>query len=1074
MAPFIRNVSICLGLALLAVSTADLAGVTSSQAFAAEEKRRVLKARQMDTTNINEEYRKAAEAKRLESIQFLRDLISRGEATGPRKAEMMLRLADLYFEQGRSIFLREMAKYDTQYETCFNTDGCDYEHMEPNNSKSSDWQEKSIRLYSQILRNYPRYNRADEATFYLGMALADLGRTEESVKKFTALVKTYPDSSFVPDSFVNIGEYYFDTNNAYKALLAYKKATNFRESPKYSFALYKLAWCYYNVGEYGKSIEKMKAVVSYTQNDTSADKRIQLEDEALKDLVRFFADAGEMDAAYEYFSKLGKKDLILSMLKRLATMYFEQGKFEQCIQTYRRLISENPQSARSPEYQVEIIKAYKKIGKKEETLHEVNRLLKTYGKGSSWVQANASDLSAVKSANSSIEKNVRQVAVEYHQHAQKLGRGNTAKKTYALAYKAYKLYLNEFSSSSHVYEVRYAFAELLWAVKKFGEAFDQYMAVVKIDSNGKRSRFCAESAIFAAEKMVEKEGKSDTRRTKGPVKDAVAQELTDWEKKYVGACKQYATLYPKDKKVRNIIYRTAYLLYNKFRFEEAAEQFKLVIKMDPGSKEAEQAANLILDSFVVNDDLPNLKKNAKFYFEQEGLGSSTFKKEVYNIYQRASFELIGEEYNAKGDKATAATAYMAFYDEFSSTAEVKVLATALNNSAFYYKELSRVADSMKVRQILVEDPKFGSKTKYYYNQIAALGYDYETIADFSQAAHYYEMMFGLYPKEKKALSKSKEDSAKALLETIDGQAADAIYSAAVFRKAGADMSKAVVNYQKFVAGFPADERVDDVKMTVARIFEDQKAWAKAANAYYAFYSKANVDTSIDFVYFSRLRHARALEKMNQAEKAQNLFVETVALYEKVAAAGAEKGLYTEYAAEMMFELIKPAVAKYSTLEVTSLGQGYARKYEDRHQARQLKALNESATALKERFTAVVATGSGQWSLASLVELGKTLEMYGKALEKSETPYYLTGEQKEMYRIALGDMIFPQVENAVGYYKQALDKAYELTLYTEDTAFAVRRLGELRPDEFPGLVEQIIEPRFTASQERRYTIETEMD
>ena len=41
-------------------------------------------------------------------------------------------------------------------------------------------------------------------------------------------------------------------------------------------------------------------------------------------------------------------------------------------------------------------------------------------------------------------------------------------------------------------------------------------------------------------------------------------------------------------------------------FEEAAEQFKLVIRMDPGSREAEQAANLILDSFVVNDDLVNL------------------------------------------------------------------------------------------------------------------------------------------------------------------------------------------------------------------------------------------------------------------------------------------------------------------------------------------------------------------------------------------------------------------------------------------------------------------------------------
>ena len=79
----------------------------------------------------------------------------------------------------------------------------------------------------------------------------------------------------------------------------------------------------------------------------------------------------------------------------------------------------------------------------------------------------------------------------------------------------------------------------------------------------------------------------------------------------------------------------------------------------------------------------------------------------------------------------------------------------------------------------------------------------------------------------------------------------------------------------------------------------------------------------------------------------------------------------------------------------------------------------------------------------------------------------------MYRIALGDMIFPQIEQAVGFYKQSLDKAYELTLYTEDTAYAVRRLGELRPDEFPGLEEQIIEPRFTSSKERMYTIETEM-
>ena len=44
------------------------------------------------------------------------------------------------------------------------------------------------------------------------------------------------------------------------------------------------------------------------------------------------------------------------MLKRLGRMYFEQGKFEQAIETYRRLITEEPQSPAAPDYQNEIIK----------------------------------------------------------------------------------------------------------------------------------------------------------------------------------------------------------------------------------------------------------------------------------------------------------------------------------------------------------------------------------------------------------------------------------------------------------------------------------------------------------------------------------------------------------------------------------------------------------------------------------------------------------------------------------------------------------------------------------------------
>ena len=63
-------------------------------------------------------------------------------------------------------------------------------------------------------------------------------------------------------------------------------------------------------------------------------------------------------------------------------MYFEQGKFELSVTTYRKLIAENADSPEAPNYQNEIINAYQKMNEKEQTLNEIQKLLKNYGKNS--------------------------------------------------------------------------------------------------------------------------------------------------------------------------------------------------------------------------------------------------------------------------------------------------------------------------------------------------------------------------------------------------------------------------------------------------------------------------------------------------------------------------------------------------------------------------------------------------------------------------------------------------------------------------------------------------------------------
>jgi hypothetical protein len=64
-------------------------------------------------------------------------------------------------------------------------------------------------------------------------------------------------------------------------------------------------------------------------------------------------------------------------------------------------------------------------------------------------------------------------------------------------------------------------------------------------------------------------------------------------------------------------------------------------------------------------------------------------------------------------------------------------------------------------------------------------------------------------------------------------------------------------------------------------------------------------------------------------------------------------------------------------------------------------------------------------------------------------------------MGLEDKAYLQVEKATNTYSEALKKSFELNLYNENTAYATRRLGELRPEDYPALVEELPTPRYTA-------------
>ncbi len=1031
------------------------------------EERRALKMSEVNNmSNMSEAYRQAAHDKRLESIDRAKDMLSGGALSGEAKAKVQFRLAEMYFEEGRFYYFNEMQEYQKKYDDCFNgiPKGCDVNKMSPDNTESRKWQKSAIRLYDGILRNYPQYQRADEVLFYLGSAYQEIGEPDKAKAQFVRLTKEYSGSKYAATAFVQIGEYFFDRNKAYEALQAYAQAVKFKNDSNYGFAVYKLSWCYYNVGEYDQAIQGMKTVVRFSQSmqesgDTSS---VMLQDEALKDLVRFFADAGDMQEAENYFRSLGKVELYNSMLKRLAKMYFEQGKFELSVTTYRKLIAENADSPEAPNYQNEIINAYQKMNEKEQTLNEIQKLLKNYGKNSPWAAKNSANPDAIRKAQNYVEDALRRVAVNYNQEAKKLGSGKQAQNTYLLAEKAYRVYLQEFPNGKNSYDMRYAFAELVFNLAEkgrfdaetkeryFTEAYDAYMKTVSTDNKGKYSEFCAEAAIFAAEELIKYDKKKGLVKERKGKTDIDPIEMSPWETKKLESLDQYAQLYPNKKNAINHLYASATLLFDKNQLDEASSRFRTVISMNPKSKQAMYSANLILGALDVSaqakeekgnfaeaaKDFAALRDTAKAFQDQEGLGNSSFKKEMRQIYEASAIKEIEVVYNASpkadGDKRTAADSYMTFVRQFPEANKADV---AVNISAVYYYDVKDSRKMMESRQYLIDN--YPTSKKYTEN-VARLGFSYETIAKFEVAADWYEKLFDV----DKEYEMTK----------------DALHRASIFRESLGQYDQAIANKKKYMKAYPDDDRNVGYQFDIANILEKKGDLVAAQKAFYNYFSKPPEGASEQSKFLARYKYGELTKKLDK--DVLKHWKNTLKVFDGMDAELQGDKFIRIIVEEIKYDLAIDATRSYYDLKITGPGAGRSNpKYISSVLNKQITKKQTALKDLETQFTEVAQMVAGKYTISAIVELAKAYDNYGDTIKNSYVPSFLDEDQAELYKMQLEDQAYPYYENATLTYQKALEFAFEYNLYTEASAEATRRLGELRPDEYPELTELLPEAEF---------------
>lgn len=375
-----------------------------------------------------------------------------------RDPELLFRLGDLWMEQSRALLLEG----------------------EPGTEATKH----AIALFAEVAQEHPHSARADEALFFLGKALLDLGDERRAALSFQRLIQRHPASRFIVEAHFALGEHLFAKSNGRREWLnrahAEFVAASREGSALRSDALYKQGWCLLNLQDFAGAQARFREVVALGGTRAS---------DAERDFVRAFERGGGKPAEAQAALRMlvGSDARRWALIEHLARLYRDGFDAEAAL-TWQQLIREQPRAKETLVWQQEVIRSLMRMGRKPLVVAQVQRLVKM----KSELDGDVSDAEPLLAG----------LATSWHTECRKTREDGCLPFPDAI----YTAYLALFPAAPRAYELRFFHAELLYAAGDFVRAAEQYRLVVQHDVEHRSGKFMEAAAwgeIKAREALVQ-------------------------------------------------------------------------------------------------------------------------------------------------------------------------------------------------------------------------------------------------------------------------------------------------------------------------------------------------------------------------------------------------------------------------------------------------------------------------------------------------------------------------------------------------------------------------------------------
>ena len=1005
---------------------------------------------------------------RVETIAAFEQFIARYPQNEKYTPDAMFRLADLYFEKANDDYLMADEAYQKKIE--------EYEA-----GKVPDLPEEPERDYSptvdifqRLVTEWPDYRLNDGAYYLLGYTKVQMGEEEEAKELFLTLIEKHPESKFVPEAWIRIGEHFFDQNDLERASASYAKAAEFPESRFYDKALYKLAWTNYRQDKFVEAITLFKNLIEYSdrrEQETGTSGSV-LRAEAIQYVAislsenDWNADAIAdqefgMPRVRQFIS--GEKAYEYEVLTALTEMMMKAEYQPEAADVVRFTLSKYPMHKDNPKLHEQLVLALYRQGKLDETFATRREMGVIYGPESEWFehQRKEGNAEAMRYATRLVRDNLIQSATWFHEQAQQergaaIARQDeallaSAREKYALAAKTYAEFLKKHPNDKDVFRWNFYYAETLFYAQQYQPAYEQYRVVRELDIRDKDFDEIQETSGLNAIKALEELVRADIRQGKLPsnlVADAEAaetsQEVADPEaeaetivakplpelvRKYVTSMDRYVVLglkNPEDPYAdAKFAFSAAKVFYDYDDFPEARRRFDWIIKNYSSNEVAGFAAALNIETYRRQKDYDTLAKKANEYKDMlSGETGELIRTEIAEFELAALFKAAEQAYGEKRYEEAA----QKYLELVSRDKEKKYVVKSLLNAAVSYESLGKYDSAMDLyERIYTEYPKDPYATYALYR----VAVNAERFFEFRKAISNYLAFYDRF---------GQKETPKELAPlgfTYREKGADALRNAAVLMESTGDTDGAADRYVMYAENYADRPDADDAYWEAIESWKKGNQKSKMVQGYERYierYGSSENNARVFEALGALADHYEERGSKSTADKWYNTILN------QYATRGIQPGTpEAMYAAKATFMLTEREFDKWDAIKFTGSAK---------NQGEQLKKKVAGQKDLTPKYQNVFAYKNLEWTMAASYRLGNMYQRFAQALYAAPVPFKEGSEEWDLYRGELDDLAVPLEDEAVKSYAKVVEKAREEKIVNEWTKKAVEQLNVYRPADYP--------------------------